>query len=256
MGIAPIELIETLTARGDTLAGLERLLQLSPGYLSKVRRGRVTPSAQLVALLRVLVQHPEVRPTLEASVNERAAPVPAPPSPRSSTFVAELMTAWRASAVRFHAVDDGLLEQLGVEGPPGLEPSLRFLLHPDDRHALADARTLGALVNMASSRACVCTPADGADSIVFVFPLEPLHHLFERGSLTALDAALYFALQHDEDAELRLRAVAVAHNLPRVDLQREFEIAYGGAAPLPEKEWLLRSTFDLDVARMRLARLP
>ncbi len=72
VGDDPPLLVEQLVSRGDTLAGLERLLQLSPGYLSKVRRGRVTASAQLIALLRVLARHPEVRETLRAPVGTTA----------------------------------------------------------------------------------------------------------------------------------------------------------------------------------------
>jgi len=260
VGIIPIDLIRALVSRGDTLAGLERLLQLSPGYLSKVRRQAAVPSPQLVALLELLVQHPEVRATLVA----RAAAPRAAPSRRDRprahavppSFLRKLAVAWRASKVRFHAVDDLLLEALGVPAPKGLEPSLRFLVHPRDRHALAGARALGAEVALASSNASVCTPEGGSASVIFVFPLEPLHHLFEKSSVSAIDAALYFALQADDDADARLRAIARTHVLPRAKLERSFADTYRAAPALPQKEWLLRAMFDPELARKRLAELP
>lgn len=77
----------------------ERLLNLSAGYLSKLR-GAKKPSAQLAALLRLLVNHPERRHELEslwegkqASVviserpRVRAAPQPLPPSKPQFTLV-------------------------------------------------------------------------------------------------------------------------------------------------------------------------
>jgi len=260
MGLAPIDLIGALVSRGDTLAGLERLLQLSPGYLSKVRRQRAAPSPQLVALLDLLVQHPEVRAALVARASASGAGTPGRPQPRAravpSSFLRKLVLAWRASQVRFHAVDDLLLEALGVPRPKGLEPSLRFLVHPRDRHALTCARTLGAEVAMASSRASICTPVPGGASVIFVFPLEPVHHLFAKPSLSAIDAALYFALQADEDAEARLRAITQTHALRRAKLQKSFADTYGAARPLPRGEWLLRATFDPDLARERIAKLP
>jgi hypothetical protein len=143
-----------------------------------------------------------------------------------------------------------------VPGPKGLEPSLRFLVHPRDRHALTGARALGAEVAMASSRASVCTPETDGESVIFVFPLEPLHHLFAKPALSAIDAALYFALQADDDAEARLRAIALTHALRRGKLQRSFADTYGAAPALPGKEWLLRATFDPELARERLAKLP
>ncbi len=257
-GSAAVGLLETLAARGDTLAGLERLLQLSPGYLSKVRCGRVTPSQQLAALLGVLVKHPEVRTTLISSggLEPGEAPVPAGEGVSQSAFLSRLTAAWTARQVRFHGVDDLLLRALGVRPPRGLDPSLRFLVHPDDRHALAEARVLQATVAMASSHAAMCTPLGSDVSIVVVFPLSPLYHLFDKVRLSAVDAALYFALQAGEEAEKRLRAVAKKHTLGRVRLQRAFAKTYGDAAPLPAREWLLRAMFDPDGARRRLARLP
>lgn len=50
--------LSRLVARGHTLAELERLLQLSSGYLSKVRHHRARPSPQLVALLLLLETNP------------------------------------------------------------------------------------------------------------------------------------------------------------------------------------------------------
>jgi hypothetical protein len=256
MGDEPPLLVEQLVSRGDSLAGLERLLQLSPGYLSKVRRGRVTASAQLVALLRVLARHPEVRATLQAPPTAarrlRARPTPSVPA----TFLRRLTRSWAASGVRFHAVDDLLLAALKVATPSSLEPSTRFLVHPDDRHALATARDLSASVAMATSRAAVVTPPASSASLLMVFPLDAYHHLFEKPKLTAIDAALYFALQTGEEAESRLRALASARALRRADLERHFAKQYGGAAPLPAREWLLRATFDLEGARRRLAELP
>lgn len=260
-GSAPARLLEKLVARGDTLAGLERLLGLSPGYLSKVRRQRVVPSAQLVALLHVLLKHPEVRETLAGAGAKRRSP-----SPRGraradgrgvpTAFVDELTAAWTASGVRFQGVDDLLLAALGVAAPRALEPSVRFLVHPDDRHSLADARALGASVAMASSRASLCTPAGSEASVVIVFPLAPFHFLFDKVKLSPTDAALYFALQGGEEAEGRLRAVVDRHELRRAALMRSFDAAYGAAPQLPAKEWLLRATFDPEAARRRLASLP
>ncbi len=155
--------------------------------------------------------------------------------------------------MRFQAVDDLLIAALGVPTPGALEPSLRFLVHPLDRHALTIARSLGASVSMASSRAAVCTSAPGGANLVVVFPLAPLHHLFEKASLDAVDAALYFALQADDGSEQRFRAVVRARKLRRSDLEHRFVADYGGAAALPDKEWLLRSTFDPERARARLA---
>jgi hypothetical protein len=256
----PVRVLERLMARGETLAGLERLLRLSPGYLSKVRRRRVVPSAQLVALLDVLAKHPEVRGTLLASGGTNAAAQPARASKGAPAvppaFLRSLTEAWTASRVRFHGVDDLLLAALRVESPRGLEPSVRFLVHPDDRHSLSEARALGASVAMASSRASVCTPMGTDASIVVVFPLAPLHHLFDKVRLTAVDAALYFALQGGEEAERRLHAVAKEHALGRSHLERSFARTYGDAAPLPAKEWLLRATFDPEGARRRIAELP
>lgn len=257
VGDDPPLLVEQLVSRGDTLAGLERLLQLSPGYLSKVRRGRVTASAQLIALLRVLARHPEVRETLRAPVGTTAR------APRSraahhvpATFLRRLTRGWAAAGVRFHAVDDLLLSALKVAPPSSLEPSTRFLVHPDDRHALAMVRDLSASVAMASSRAAIVTPPASSASLLMVFPLPTYHHLFEKPKLSAIDAALYFALQTGEEAESRLRALAKARALRRAELERHFEEDYGCAAPLPAREWLLRATFDLEGARRRIAELP
>jgi hypothetical protein len=171
--------------------------------------------------------------------------------PRS--FLRRLVAEWTAGGVRFHAVDDLLVQALGVRMPKGLDRSIRYLVHPTDRHALAIARSLGAAVAMASSRAAVCTTAAGGTSVVIVFPLDPLHHLFEKPALDPIDAALYFALQGDDAAERRFLAVVRAHALRRPDLEGRFAKAYGAAAPLPTREWLLRSTFDPELARARLA---
>jgi len=254
------DLLEVLRSRGETLAGLERLLELSPGYLSKVRCQRVTPSKQLVALLDVLVQHPEVRATLRAPSAARKPSASAQRPARSARvvptpFLRRLTAAWTASRVRYQAVDDLLLVELGVGLPRGLERSLRYLVHPDDRQALADARMLGASVAMASSRASICTLPGTRGSVVVVFPLAPLHHLLEKRP-SAVDAALYFALQGGEEAEARLLAIASASSLKRTALQRAFVARYGSVPPLPPKEWLLRATFDPEQARRRLAKLP
>ncbi len=253
----PALLVEQLVSRGDSLAGLERLLQLSPGYLSKVRRGRVTASAQLAALLRVLSRHPEVRATLQAppstlARSSRARSAPIVPA----AFLRRLTRGWAAAGVRFHAVDDLLLAALKVAAPSSLERSTRFLVHPDDRHALTTARELSASVAMATSRAAIVTPPASAASLLMVFPLAAYHHLFEKPKLTAIDAALYFALQTGEEAESRLRVLADACALRRAELERHFAREYGGAIPLPAREWLLRATFDLEGARRRLAELP
>lgn len=250
-------LVEQLVSRGDTLAGLERLLQLSPGYLSKVRRGRVTASAQLVALLRVLARHPEVRATLGVPSLPAARPLRVRPTPSvPATFLRRLTRGWAAGGVRFHAVDDLLFAALKVATPSSLEPSVRFLVHPDDRHALTTARDLSASVAMATSRAAIVTPPASSASLLMVFPLTAYVHLFAKPKLTAIDAALYFALQTGEEAESRLRALTSARALRRDDLERRFAQEYGGATPLPAKEWLLRATFDLEGARRRLAALP
>ncbi len=257
MAVAPSLLVEQLVSRGDTLASLERLLQLSPGYLSKVRRGRVTASPQLVALLRVLSRHPEVRETLGASAGTkvRALRSAAPPIVPAA-FVRRLTRGWAAAGVRFHAVDDLLLSALKVALPGALEPSTRFLVHPDDRHALTAARDLAATVAMASSRAAIVTPPSSSASLLVVFPLATYHHLFDKSKLSAMDAALYFALQTGEEAESRLRALAKACKLRPAALERQLEREYGAAAPLPAREWLLRASFDPEGARRRLAALP
>ena len=264
-GPSASERIEALVARGDTLAGLERLLRLSPGYLSKVKHGRAAASPQLAALLELLAQHPEVRETLLGAFARDAGPTANPArgpvrarrrGDADDAFVGQLARLWRERGVRFLAVDDLLLAALGVPGPAGVEPSLRFLIHPADRHALAEARSLGACVATATTRACVCTPTAGGPGVVLVFPLEPFHALFARPKLTAIDAALYFALQAGEDAEARLRAVIACHALSRQRLERAFARRYGAASALPVREWLLRTTFDPELARDRLGRLP
>ena len=147
------------------------------------------------------------------------------------------------------------MRALGVPVPRQVEPSERFLVHPDDRHALAAARELGAAVAMASSRAFVCTDKSDPAGVVVVFPLAPFHRLFERSHLTPVDAALYFALQGGDDAAERMRAVVAGHALSRSVLERAFAAEYGDATPLPAREWLLRATFDLDLARARIASL-
>lgn len=257
----PDALLRALVARGETLAGLERLLSLSTGYLSKVNRQRVVPSPQLVSLLQLLVQHPEVRRTL-ARPQEASAGKPAKRSPpgrassQPTAFLQELQKVWRTQSVRFVAVDDLLLRSLKVRCQVGLEPSLRFLVHPRDRHALAAARELGASISLANSWASVCTPRGCEASIVFVFPLQPLWHLLQKPKVTPTDAALYFALQHGSDAEARLRATAKAYALPSRQLLSTFGRIYGGAPPIPAKEWLARSMFDPVLARDRIANLP
>lgn len=252
--------LQKLTGRGDTLAGLERLLHLSPGYLSKVKRGRVVPSPHLAALLEVLEKHPEVRETLESTAHEtrsearrRSGLANAPE--RFDEFVAALESAWTASHVRFQGVDDLLLASLNVDVPVGLEASVRFLVHPDDRHALSEVRALGASAAMAGSRASVCKLAGTERSVVIVFPLEPFHHLFRKTQLSATDAALYFALQGGEEAECRLKAIAKSHRLGRAALLKSFQRFYGDVPPLPQREWLLRATFDPEGARRRLSGL-
>lgn len=259
-GADPRRSLERLIAGGETLAGLERLLRLSAGYLSKVRRGRVVASPQLAALLDVLLKHPEVRQTLSASSSETKS---APPRGRArgsgpralDLFVSRIQSTWRESGVRFQGVDDLLLAALKVDLPRGIEPSVRFLVHPDDRRALSAVRALGASVAMAGTRASVCTPPGTDDGLVVVFPLGPLHHLFGKRKLSATDAALYFALQGGEEAERRLRAVAKTHKLDRDGLVRSFRRTYGAAQPLPQKEWLLRATFDPEGALQRLSSL-
>jgi hypothetical protein len=262
MGDDTPHLVEQLVARGDTLASLERLLQLSPGYLSKVRRRRVTASAQLLALLRVLLKHPEVRATLRPG-QERPGLRGSARVPRSAArsrglaaFLRGLTRSWAAGGVRFHPVDDLLLVGLKVALPSELERSTRFLVHPDDRHALVAARDLAATVAMASSRAAIVTPPGSSESLLVVFPLGSYHHLFHKPKLDAVDAALYFALQTGDEAALRLRVLAKAHALRATDLRRQLERDYGSVAPLPAREWLLRATFDLEGARRRLAELP
>lgn len=256
MRLSPVARLDALVARGETLAGLERLLQLSPGYLSKVRRESARPSPQLAALLALLVLHPEVRATLEGALPRPRTGSRAGGAQTSSArrFAAELAAAFRRDGVRFQAVDDLLLEALEVEPPASLDPSIRFLVHPDDRRGLARARELGASVATASSHASVCTPRSSNESVVLVFPLQPLHQLLRRRPLAPVDAALYFALQADEAAEQRFSAVCDAHRLSRDALEARFAKCYGGSPALPPREWLLRSSFDLDIARERLAK--
>jgi hypothetical protein len=148
-----------------------------------------------------------------------------------------------------------LLGTLGVHAVDGIEPSVRFLVHPEDRHSLTEARALGASIAMAGSRASLCTPVGSSASVVIVFPLPPLHRLFEKTKLSPTDAALYFALQSGDEAEARLRAVVDDHALSSTALLRAFDRAYGSERPLPAKEWLLRAMFDPEGARLRLAGL-
>jgi hypothetical protein len=176
-------------------------------------------------------------------------------SPRlHASFLRRLTEAWRSEGVRFQGVDDLVFTALDIPPPP-LDPSTRYLVHPDDRHALSIARGLSATVAMAGSRAAIITPARASASLVVVFPLEPYFPLLER-PLCASDAALYFALQTGEEAEQRLRVIAEACALRRIDLVRQFERDYGDVAPLPANEWLLRATFDPEGARRRIASLP
>lgn len=75
--LQPERLLQRLLARGHTLSGLEVLLHLSPGYLSKLRHHRARPSAQLLALLALLESNPT---TTSAAL--RAATDSAPPARR------------------------------------------------------------------------------------------------------------------------------------------------------------------------------
>jgi hypothetical protein len=166
-------------------------------------------------------------------------------------FLATLTSAWREEGVRFHAVDDLLLEQLQVTSMA--ERSLRFLIHPEDRHALSLARGLGATVAMANSIAFMCAPPKGPDPVVFVFPLAPLHRLFDLPAIDPLEAAIYFALQAGEEAEARLRAVVDKYRMTGEELDVALTRRYGSFPPLPRNQWLLRASFDPEGARARLA---
>lgn len=51
----------------------ERVLNLSAGYLSKIRRAKI-PGAQLVALLRLLANHPDLADELDTLWTDKPAP--------------------------------------------------------------------------------------------------------------------------------------------------------------------------------------
>jgi hypothetical protein len=90
MGIIPImtrapaapEVLERLFASGHSSAGLEDLLSLSRGYLSKVRHGRARPSKQLLALLVLLESHPS---STAAALRGVAGPARREPAPAVSS---------------------------------------------------------------------------------------------------------------------------------------------------------------------------
>lgn len=58
--MTPRQLVRTIEAAGISQARLERALMLSPGYLSKVKRGRKKGSGLLNAALALIAFAPEV----------------------------------------------------------------------------------------------------------------------------------------------------------------------------------------------------
>lgn len=170
--------ISRLVSRGVTSAALERALGLSPGYLSKVRHERVTPSPQLSILLSLLARHP----SLLAEVGIVAEAPPAPPvavrpdeEGQALPFVLELAPRLDAAGVAW-AIGGG--QAMNAYGVARATNDVDLFIHDADRRALQVFRDAGASPDVVSSTTFICFPQRRhlvGDRIDIVFPtLVPL----------------------------------------------------------------------------------
>ena len=222
--------LNRLAERGYAQRDLERVLGLSPGYLSKLRHEKVTPSFQLDALLRLVDEAPKStlasiarmagltppRPARRQPL-ERPRPQKSAPSvraPRSAALLVSLAPLFAKHRVRWALTG---ARALGAYGLHRSTVDVDILVHTDDRHALAIMRERGHELGFFSNEHVFCFPSrrkNPNDKLDIHFPrLPPLH-----------DAVL-----HPE-----LRSVFGA-KLPVV-------------APLPLAAWKLMSTTAKDQA--------
>lgn len=219
-----------LAERGYAQRDLESVLGLSPGYLSKLRHEKVTPSFQLEALLRLVDEAPKstlasvarlagltsprpARRQPSATATPRG-PAPSVRDPRSAALLVSLAPLFAQHHVRWALTG---ARALGAYGLHRATVDVDILIHTDDRQALAIMRERGHELGFFSDEHVFCFPPrrkDPNDKLDIHFPrLPPLH-----------EAVL----------QPELRSVFGAH-LPVV-------------APLPLAAWKLMSTTAKDQA--------
>lgn len=170
--------IARLTRRGVTAAALERALGLSPGYLSKVRHARVTPSEQLRVLLSLLARHPSLLGELGVVVEAPPPlPLPARPAPTAGgpaghalPFVLELAPRLDEAGVAWAVGGGQAMNAWGIARPTD---DVDLFIHDGDRRALQVFRDAGVSPDLVSSTTFICFPTSRhqpADRIDIVFP--------------------------------------------------------------------------------------
>jgi hypothetical protein len=243
--------IARLTSRGVTSAALERALALSPGYLSKLRHARVTPSPQLSLLLSLLACHPsllaesgivvERAPAPPLPTDERLAPA-APADGHALPFVVAIAPRLDAAGVSWAIGGGQAMNAYGLTRPTA---DVDLFIHDADRRALQIFRDAGASPDLVSSTSFLCFPGGRhhpADRIDIVFPTllpacdapaRPTRRRLRGHELPFLEPADLFVAKliahgrHDEDDARALlgaglvsldaarRALAAVERLPK-----------------------------------------
>lgn len=178
-----------LAERGYAQHDLERVLGLSPGYLSKLRHEKVTASFQLDALLRLVDEAPKSTLASVARLAGLTAPRPArrqplvlarprssTPSlrnPRSAVLLVSLAPLFAKHRVRWALTG---ARALGAYGLHRATVDVDILVHTDDRHALAIMRERGHELGFFSAEHVFCFPSrrkDPNDKLDIHFPRLP-----------------------------------------------------------------------------------
>lgn len=265
-GMNYVEAIERLLARGHTQAGLERVLRLSPNYLSKVRHGAVTPSFQLAALLVVVERHPESIATINATdrpgVASKTTPEVRHAAPLDTLSLVPLLDG---AGVRYGLL--GLPAHVDVERDAAVDvKALDLVVHDADREVLQALRGAGLVASHHSSSLFRVREPDARvdEAITLHFPeLPPLSQAFDdmerkmvcgvsAAVVSAKDTALWFLLNRREDG---LSCAKRLVDSGAVDI-RSLKTALNALNGLPASHSaFVLQVFDRDLAAKRLLEL-
>jgi len=267
---SPAAALRALADRGHTVAEIERLLGLSPGYLSKVRHRSVRPSRQLVALLEILRVHPEAAATIQR-VTQTA---PAPASRRQAAarlgrgyalgVLGSLEDGLRGARVRWALAGVAGLVAHGAELP--LEAGADIVVHDEDRHVLRLLRERRFSVAHHTSTLSICEigAADPNEVIRVHFPATPpLSNTLPRAVRLEIEGrvlpvvegatlVLGHLLSHRTGSEEAVRAAVDAKIVSLSSLRRRLDAL--DRLPRTQSPSVLR-VFDRALARARLGSL-
>jgi transcriptional regulator with XRE-family HTH domain len=266
----PAIALRALAERGHTAAEIERVLGLSPGYLSKVRHRAVRPSRQLIALLEVLRVHPDALSTIRRATEP--APVARPNARRGARraikraleVLSEIQPELQKAEVRWALAGTAGLAAHGAELP--LEAGVDIVVHDEDRHVLRLLRGLDLEVSHHASTLSICQvgATDPNEVIRVHFPetpplstaLDRTVHLDVTGRrvpvVEGAALALGHLLSHRAGSEQAVRAAVDAQIVSIQTLRRRLDAL--DELPPTRSPSVLR-VFDRSLARTRLAHI-